>query len=360
MRDARIDPAQRRLSRSASTRRRTCCATTSASHRRRAKRPMPRWSRRSTRSKRARGGRSPLTYFEFSTLAALRLFAQRAARRRRARSRARRTARRRQRRRCRRRRRHDDRYRSRRLSRPDARGHRPREGGHLPRRPAGDLRRPDPPRVARRARARDRRAAVAARPRLRLHGVQDRSGDTGVRGRRALGSAVSRAARRLPARQRRDGARGARRVARSAAGRRAARSATDWSRSSCRGGSRCCPDARRSCSTSRTIRMPRARSRDTLGAMGFHPATLAVFGMLADKDIDGVVAAMRARIDRWYVATLPGPRGASGGAPRRRAARTPASTAAAIHDVRRHRARHSRRRVTRRAKLIESWPSDRF
>jgi len=33
--------------------------------------------------------------------------------------------------------------------------------------------------------------------------------------------------------------------------------------------------------------------------------------MLADKDIDGVVAAMRPRIDQWYVATLPGPRGAA-------------------------------------------------
>ena len=48
-----------------------------------------------------------------------------------------------------------------------------------------------------------------------------------------------------------------------------------------------------------------------LGTMGFHPRTLAVFGMLADKDIAGVVAAMRGRVDHWYVATLPGPRGAS-------------------------------------------------
>ena len=50
---------------------------------------------------------------------------------------------------------------------------------------------------------------------------------------------------------------------------------------------------------------------DTLGAMSFHPRTFAVFGMLADKDIDGVVAALRHRIDRWYIAPLPGPRGAS-------------------------------------------------
>lgn len=50
---------------------------------------------------------------------------------------------------------------------------------------------------------------------------------------------------------------------------------------------------------------------ETLGAMGFYPVTYAVFGMLADKDIDGVIAAVMARIDHWLVATLPSPRGAS-------------------------------------------------
>lgn len=49
----------------------------------------------------------------------------------------------------------------------------------------------------------------------------------------------------------------------------------------------------------------------TLGTMGFHPVTSAVVGMLRDKDIAGVIGAMRGRIDRWYVAPLPGPRGAS-------------------------------------------------
>ena len=48
----------------------------------------------------------------------------------------------------------------------------------------------------------------------------------------------------------------------------------------------------------------------TLGAMPYFPRTMAVFGMLADKDIAGVAAALGARIDRWLVATLPGPRGA--------------------------------------------------
>jgi dihydrofolate synthase/folylpolyglutamate synthase len=46
-----------------------------------------------------------------------------------------------------------------------------------------------------------------------------------------------------------------------------------------------------------------------LGAMGFHPQTFAVCAMLADKDMRGVIDALRARIDRWFVAGLPGPRG---------------------------------------------------
>jgi dihydrofolate synthase/folylpolyglutamate synthase len=49
----------------------------------------------------------------------------------------------------------------------------------------------------------------------------------------------------------------------------------------------------------------------TLGTMGHFPETLAVFGMLADKDVRGVIAAMAARVDHWFVATLPGARGAT-------------------------------------------------
>ncbi len=49
-----------------------------------------------------------------------------------------------------------------------------------------------------------------------------------------------------------------------------------------------------------------------LATMGYHRETTAVFGMLADKDIAGVVAVLRGAVDRWHVATLPGPRGASG------------------------------------------------
>lgn len=50
---------------------------------------------------------------------------------------------------------------------------------------------------------------------------------------------------------------------------------------------------------------------DTLSTMGYHPRTLAVFGMLADKDIEAVAGALAPRVDAWYVAPLPGPRGAS-------------------------------------------------
>lgn len=42
---------------------------------------------------------------------------------------------------------------------------------------------------------------------------------------------------------------------------------------------------------------------------GFH-RTLAVLGMLKDKDIGGVTAALREVVDAWYLAPLPGPRGA--------------------------------------------------
>lgn len=43
--------------------------------------------------------------------------------------------------------------------------------------------------------------------------------------------------------------------------------------------------------------------------MGFSPYTYAVFGMLADKNIEGVVQAISPRIDGWFCCGLPGPRG---------------------------------------------------
>jgi len=48
-----------------------------------------------------------------------------------------------------------------------------------------------------------------------------------------------------------------------------------------------------------------------LDNMGFFPATWAVFGMLADKDVGAVIGHLRERVDHWFCADLPGPRGAS-------------------------------------------------
>ncbi|OZI63698.1 bifunctional tetrahydrofolate synthase/dihydrofolate synthase [Bordetella genomosp. 1] len=49
-----------------------------------------------------------------------------------------------------------------------------------------------------------------------------------------------------------------------------------------------------------------------LDNMGFHPYTHAVFGMLSDKDLAGVVAKFGSRVDHWYCAGLSGPRGTTG------------------------------------------------
>ena len=48
-----------------------------------------------------------------------------------------------------------------------------------------------------------------------------------------------------------------------------------------------------------------------LGEMGFFPATHAVFGMLRDKDIPGVCAALRSSFSSWSLADLAVPRGAT-------------------------------------------------
>ncbi|MFY9315684.1 MAG: bifunctional tetrahydrofolate synthase/dihydrofolate synthase [Burkholderiales bacterium] len=47
-----------------------------------------------------------------------------------------------------------------------------------------------------------------------------------------------------------------------------------------------------------------------LGDSGFAPETIAVVGMLKDKDIAGVLRAVAPRVTKWHLATLPGPRGA--------------------------------------------------
>ncbi len=48
-----------------------------------------------------------------------------------------------------------------------------------------------------------------------------------------------------------------------------------------------------------------------LDNMGFHPYTYAVFGAMADKDIAGIISQLKDRIDHWCLTDLPLPRAAS-------------------------------------------------
>jgi dihydrofolate synthase/folylpolyglutamate synthase len=48
-----------------------------------------------------------------------------------------------------------------------------------------------------------------------------------------------------------------------------------------------------------------------LDNMGFHPYTYAVFGAMQDKDLAGVIAQLKDRVDHWCVTDLPLPRAAS-------------------------------------------------
>jgi dihydrofolate synthase / folylpolyglutamate synthase len=52
----------------------------------------------------------------------------------------------------------------------------------------------------------------------------------------------------------------------------------------------------------------------SLAGLGGTGRTLAVFAMLQDKDVAGVVSALKGRVAHWFVAALPGPRGAPAGA----------------------------------------------
>jgi dihydrofolate synthase/folylpolyglutamate synthase len=51
-----------------------------------------------------------------------------------------------------------------------------------------------------------------------------------------------------------------------------------------------------------------------LDSMGFFPVTHAVFGMLADKDIAGVIARIGERVDHWHVGPTTGSRGCASAA----------------------------------------------
>ncbi len=49
----------------------------------------------------------------------------------------------------------------------------------------------------------------------------------------------------------------------------------------------------------------------SIDGMGFHPYTIAVFGAMRDKDIEGIVAPLLGRVDRWFLCGLPLPRAAT-------------------------------------------------
>ncbi|WP_050463046.1 bifunctional tetrahydrofolate synthase/dihydrofolate synthase [Herbaspirillum autotrophicum] len=48
-----------------------------------------------------------------------------------------------------------------------------------------------------------------------------------------------------------------------------------------------------------------------LDNMGFHPYTFAIFGSMLDKDIEGVIGHLKGKIDHWCVTDLPLPRAAT-------------------------------------------------
>ena len=85
----------------------------------------------------------------------------------------------------------------------------------------------------------------------------------------------------------------------------------DWSTSSCRAASRCCPGARRWCSTSRTTRKPRARSRNPRRDGLSSRARLPCSACWPTRTSKVWWRARAGAWTRWYIAPLPGPRGAT-------------------------------------------------
>ncbi|MEI8303796.1 MAG: bifunctional tetrahydrofolate synthase/dihydrofolate synthase [Burkholderiales bacterium] len=54
-----------------------------------------------------------------------------------------------------------------------------------------------------------------------------------------------------------------------------------------------------------------AHLAQNLDNMGFFPVTWAVFGVMRDKDLAGIVGHLRDRVDHWLLTSLPGPRAAT-------------------------------------------------
>ena len=71
---------------------------------------------------------------------------------------------------------------------------------------------------------------------------------------------------------------------------------------------------------------------ENLAASGFAPQTIAVCGMLRDKDIAGVLRAVAPRITRWHFASLSGPRAATAEQLKNAFLQTGASAPFELHD----------------------------
>jgi len=54
-----------------------------------------------------------------------------------------------------------------------------------------------------------------------------------------------------------------------------------------------------------------AHLASNLDNMGFFPETWAIFGVMRDKDLDGIIKSIGSRIDHWLLVGLPGPRAAT-------------------------------------------------
>jgi dihydrofolate synthase/folylpolyglutamate synthase len=90
-----------------------------------------------------------------------------------------------------------------------------------------------------------------------------------------------------------------------------------------------------------------------LDQMGFYPRTHVVFGAMRDKDIAGIVARLAALADRWYLCDLPLPRAASA----EELERTLRATVPALAEAP---SRHESPSAALRAVLAAADPADRI
>ena len=86
-----------------------------------------------------------------------------------------------------------------------------------------------------------------------------------------------------------------------------------------------------------------------LDAMGYFPSTLAVFGAMRDKDIPGILRVMVGRVDHWFMTTLPTPRAAHAD-----------ELAAALNEIDASAAEDNERSVRRLATPADAWRAARL